>query len=110
MEIILKSLASAVVTAIILLIAKYASPKLAGAIGGIPIVFAISYILITLDNKSSARDFLMGGVYGALAAIFFSFILIWFNHQFPNYHWINFVVAYLLCFCLAFGMAHFTSK
>ncbi|MDO8499860.1 MAG: hypothetical protein Q7S66_04340 [bacterium] len=34
MDIILKSLASAVVTAIILLIAKFAGPKLAGALGG----------------------------------------------------------------------------
>ncbi len=61
MEIILKSLASAVVTAIILIIAKFAGPKLAGAIGGIPIVFAISYVLITMETKVAAKDFLVGG-------------------------------------------------
>ena len=49
MEIVFKSLASAVVTAIILLISKYSGPRLAGAIGGIPIVFAISYIS-TVNN------------------------------------------------------------
>ena len=53
MEIVLKSLASAVVTGIILLLAKFSGPKLAGAIGGIPIVFAISYVLITMENKAA---------------------------------------------------------
>lgn len=110
MEIVLKSLASAVVTAIILIVGTYSSPKLAGAIGGIPIVFAISYVLITMNNKSSSRDFLVGGIYGAIAAIFFSIILIWFNNQFPKYHWISFIAAYILCFLFAFGLAHFTSK
>lgn len=79
MEIVFKSLAAAVVTAIILLVAQYSGPKLAGAIGGIPIVFAISYVLVTMENKSSAHDFLIGGIYGAVAAIFFSLILVWFN-------------------------------
>ena len=110
MEIILKSLASAIVTAIILLIANYSGPKLAGAIGGIPIVFAISYILITLNDKSVSSDFLMGGVYGAIAAIFFSLILVWFNHQFPDHHWISFSVAYALCFFLALGLAQINLK
>ena len=55
MEIVLKSLASAVITAIILLIAKFSGPKLAGAIGGIPIVFAISYVLLTLGGVKTYR-------------------------------------------------------
>ena len=110
MEIVFKSLASAVVTAIILLISKYSGPRLAGAIGGIPIVFAISYILVTLNDKSLARDFLIGGVFGAVAAIFFSLVLIWFNSNFLKSHWLNFLIAYALCFFLAFGLAHFTSK
>lgn len=110
MDIILKSLASAVVTGIILLIAKFAGPKLAGAIGGIPIVFAVSYILVTMQDKTIANDFLVGGIYGAIAAVFFSIILILFNNKLVEYHWINFVVAYILCFLLAFGMVYFTSK
>lgn len=110
MEIVLKSLASAVVTALILVLAKYTGPKLAGALGGIPIVFAISYVLITMDDKMAAKDFLIGGIYGAVAAIFFSLILIFFNQKFAEYHWINFAVAYGLCFCLAFGMTYLTSK
>ena len=79
MDIVIKAISSAVVTAIILVIAKIFGPKLAGAIGGIPIVFAISYVLITMGDKSMARDFLVGGIYGALAGIFFSLILIWLN-------------------------------
>ncbi|MDO8594402.1 MAG: hypothetical protein Q7R93_02715 [bacterium] len=110
MDIILKSAASAGVTAIILLIARYAGPKLAGAIGGIPVVFAISYVILTLENKGIARDFLTGGIYGAVAAIFFSVLLIWLNKQFLQSHWINFVIAYVLCFLLAFFLAQFTSK
>ena len=75
MDIILKSLGAAVVTAVILVINKYAGPKLAGAIGGIPVVFAISYIIITASNKGSARDFLVGGgIWGDCGNIFqFSF-------------------------------------
>ncbi len=61
MDIVLKSLASAVVTAIILVIAKISGPKLAGAIGGIPIVFAISYVLLTMKDKTISREFLWGG-------------------------------------------------
>ena len=110
MEIILKSLTSAVITAIILLIAQFSGPKLAGAIGGIPIVFAVSYVLITMKSKSSAQGFLVGGIYGAIAAIFFSLILMWFNQQFPQTHWINFTVAYILCFFFALGFVLFTSK
>jgi len=61
MEIILKSLSAAIITAVILIIAKFVGPKLAGAIGGIPIVFAISYILLTIENKGISKDFLVGG-------------------------------------------------
>lgn len=110
MEIVLKSLLAAVVTAVILLVARFAGPKLAGAIGGIPVVFAISYILITSQNKSASKDFLVGGIYGAIAAIFFSVILIWLNGKFVNYHWVNFVVAYMLCFLFAFGLAVIPSR
>jgi len=108
MEIILKSLASAVVTAIILVLAKFVGPKIAGAIGGIPIVFAISYILITMNDKSLSRDFLIGGIYGAIAAIFFSLLLIWLNAQFLKTHWINFAVAYAACFLVALLLVRFT--
>lgn len=110
MDIILKSLASAVVTAIILIIAKFSGPKLAGAVGGVPIVFAISYILLTMQNKDISRNFLVGGIYGAIAAIFFSVILIWFNSKFTNSHWLNFSIAYLLCFLLALSLVKFTTK
>lgn len=110
MEIVFKSLASAVVTALILLLAKFSGPKLAGALGGIPIVFAIAYILLTLEDKSLARDFLVGGIYGAVAAILFFVVLIWLNANFLKTHWLNFIVAYGLCFLFAFGLAHFTSK
>ncbi|MDP7247545.1 MAG: hypothetical protein QF741_02885 [Candidatus Peribacteraceae bacterium] len=51
MDILFKSLLAAVVTALILIIEKYAGPRVAGAIGGIPIVFAISYILVTYQLK-----------------------------------------------------------
>lgn len=107
MDIFIKSLASAIITAIILLIAKFASPKLAGAIGGIPIVFAISYILITMANKSASRDFLIGGIYGAIAAIFFSVVLIWLNVAFVKSFWLNFIIAYTLCFALSLGLVYF---
>lgn len=110
MEIFFKSLLAAVVTAVILLVAKFAGPKLAGAIGGIPVVFAISYILITSQNKSASKDFLVGGIYGAVAAIFFSVVLIWLNSKFENYHWVNFATAYVLCFVLAFGLAIIPTK
>lgn len=110
MDILFKSLLAAVITGVILLIAKISGPRLAGAIGGIPIVFAISYVMVTMENKLAAKDFLIGGIYGALAAIFFSLILIFFNHKFSDYHWINFAVAYALCFGMAFGMTHFTTR
>lgn len=97
-------------TAIILLVAKFSSPKLAGALGGIPIVFAVSYVLLTLENRSTTRDFLIGGIFGAIAAIFFSLALIWLNSKFLNSHWLNFAVAYVLCFLLAFGLSVFTNK
>ena len=109
MDIILKSLASAVVTAIILAIAKFSGPKLAGAIGGIPIVFAVSYILITMGDKSLARQFLIGGIYGAIAAVFFSVALIWLNAQFLKTHWLNFAIAYAACFLFALGLVYFTT-
>ncbi|MBU1018641.1 MAG: hypothetical protein ABII07_01190 [Patescibacteria group bacterium] len=110
MDIILKSLASAAITAIILVIAQFSGPKLAGAIGGIPIVFAVSYVLITMENKGLSREFLIGGIYGALAAIFFSAVLIWLNMQFVKSHWLNFAIAYIACFMFALALVHFSSK
>jgi len=110
MDIVLKSLASAVVTAIILLISKYSGAKLGGAIGGIPIVFAISYILLTLKDKSISRDFLVGGIYGAIAAIFFSVVLILLNAKFLESHWLNFAIAYAFCFLLALTLVYFTRQ
>jgi len=107
MDILMKSLLAAGATAIILLVAKHSGPKLAGAIGGIPIVFAISYILVTMSDRAGAKDFLVGGIYGSLAALFFSGILIFFNNQFPKAHWLSFSVAYALCFFLAFGLVQF---
>lgn len=109
MDIIFKSLLSAVVTAVILLIAKFSGARLAGAIGGLPIVFAISYIIITAANRSASKNFLVGGVFGALAAIFFSVILILFNTLSARTHWLNFIIAYALCFLMAFGMAYFST-
>ena len=86
MEIVYKSLISAVVAAIILLIAKFSGAKVAGAIGGLPIVFAITYVLLIISDKTLSRDFLVGGIYGAIAAIFFSVVLIWLNAAFvKNY-------------------------
>jgi hypothetical protein len=110
MEIILKSLASAIITAIILIIAKFSGPKLAGAIGGVPIVFAISYILLTMGDKSIARDFLVGGIYGAIAAILFSVVLILLNTYFLQSHWLNFIFAYIICFLCALLLVYFTTK
>jgi hypothetical protein len=110
MDIIIKSLASAVVTAIILVIAKFSGPKLAGAVGGVPIVFAISYILLTMNNRSISREFLVGGIFGAVAAIFFSLILIWLNTQFIKSFWLNFIIAYAACFLVALALTHFSSK
>src|SRR5260221_14429892 len=102
MDIIIKSLTAGIATAIILLLARFVGPKLAGAIGGLPIVFAISYILVTANNKGLAREFLIGGIYGAIAAILFSFILILLNAQFLKSYWLNFLAAYIVCFFVAF--------
>ncbi len=110
MDILLKSLASAVITALILILARFAGPRLAGALGGIPIIFATSYILVTSSDKSLSRDFLIGGIYGALAGIFFSAVLIFLNAQFLKTHWVNFAVAYALCFLFALGLTYFSSK
>lgn len=110
MDILLKSLLSAAVTALILILAKFSGPKLAGALGGIPIIFAITYVLITASNKSLSRDFLIGGIYGATAGIFFSVVLLFLNAQFLKTHWVNFAVAYTLCFLFALGLTYFTSK
>ena len=109
MEIFFKSLASGAITGVILLISSISGPKLAGAIGGIPIVFAISYALLLMDKTMSTKDFLTGGIYGALAAIFFSLILIYFNYKFHGHEWVNFGIAYILCFLFAYLMVHFTS-
>ena len=110
MDIIIKSILSGLVTALVLVIAKFAGPRLAGAIGGIPIIFALSYIFLTMQTKSPPRDFLVGGIYGALAGIFFSVVLIWLNAQFLKTYWVNFAIAYILCFLFALGLTYFTAK
>ena len=110
MDIILKSLVGGIVIALVLVIQKFAGPRLAGAIGGLPLVFAISYILLTLHNKAPSRDFLIGGIYGAIAAIFFSLALIWLNVQFVKNFWLNLIVAYVLCFFLSLSLVYFTAN
>ncbi|PJC36469.1 hypothetical protein CO046_05555 [Candidatus Peregrinibacteria bacterium CG_4_9_14_0_2_um_filter_53_11] len=110
MDILLKSLASAGVTALILILAKISGPKLAGALGGIPIVFAISYVILTMQDKGLSREFLIGGIYGAVAGIVFSVLLILLNMYFVKTHWLNFAVAYLACFIFALSVVHLTTK
>ena len=107
MDIIWKSLLASVITAVILLIERYVGPKVAGAIGGIPIVYAISYVLVTYLERDSEKivGFLRGGVYGALAAIFFCVLLGLLTYKFPEYYWVNFAVSYIACFSLALGLA-----
>ena len=109
MNILLKSLVSAAVTALLLTVAKFSSPKLAGAIGGLPVVFAVSYILLTFNNRSPSRDFLIGGIYGAIASIFFSILLLWLNAVFVKTYWVNFTSAYILAFLSVLGFVYFTS-
>ena len=76
MDILLKSIVTGIVVAIILLIAKFSSPKLAGTISSVPIIYAISYVLITMKDKAASRSYLIGGIYGAIATIFFGAVLI----------------------------------
>ena len=110
MDILIKSVIAGVATAIILLLAKISGTKLAGAIGGVPIIFAVSYVFLIMNNKTGANNFLIGGIYGALAAVFFSLILIWLNIRFTENYWLNFAGAYILCFCFALGLVYLTSK
>jgi len=110
MDILIKSIAAGLVTAIILLVAKFSGPKLAGAIGGVPIIFAVSYALLIWNNKHTAREFLVGGIYGAAAGIFFSLVLIWLNVRFAESYWLNFVISYVLCFLFALALVYFTAK
>lgn len=108
LEIIYKSLIAAFITAIILLIAKFTGPRMAGAIGGIPIVFAISFVLITMQNKNPAQigEFLWGGVIGAIAGIIFCLLLLFLNQKNISWYWANFVIAYVTCF----GFAYYFSR
>ncbi len=92
------------------MVAKFSGPKLAGALGGIPIIFVVSYIFLTIQDRSASRQFLIGGIYGALAAVFFSVLLIWLNAHFVKAHWLNLVVAYVACFLLAFILASVGKK
>lgn len=103
MEILLKSLAAAVITALILLLERYAGPRIAGAIGGIPIVFAVSFVLVTMQHKNITQisEFLLGGVIGAVAGVLFCIVLWYLNKHYIDYYWWNFAGSYLLCFLFA---------
>ncbi|MFH0770537.1 MAG: hypothetical protein V1926_04120 [Candidatus Peregrinibacteria bacterium] len=63
MDIVYKSLLAFVITAIILLVERYSGSRIAGAIGGIPIVFAIAYVLISYHTRNlmQMNEFLWGG-------------------------------------------------
>lgn len=110
MDILLKSLASAVIVGIILTIANFAGPKVAGAISGIPIISAITYVIITMSDKGTSTDFVYGLICGAIATIFFSILLLVLNYAAPKFHWINFSIAYFLCFISSVVLANLTSK
>jgi drug/metabolite transporter (DMT)-like permease len=112
MVIIYKSLLAAVVTAVILLIEKHSGPRIAGAIGGIPIVFAITFVLITYQEKNIAQmsEFLWGGVIGACAGILFSLLLIFLNKNFTHHYWLNFVATYVLCFFFALLVSQYSKE
>jgi len=109
MDIIWKSLLAAVITAVILIIERSVGPKIAGAIGGIPIVYAISYVLVTYAERDSDKiaGFLRGGVYGAIAAVLFCVLLGILSYKLPDYYWVNFTVSYITCFLLALCLATF---
>ena len=112
MDIVYKSLIAAIITAVILVIEKHSGPRIAGAIGGIPIVFAISYVLVTYQLKDvpQMNEFLWGGVIGAVGGVLFSFILIFLNTKFSQYYWFNFMGAYALIFLFALVASQISSK
>lgn len=112
MDIVYKSLIAAVITAVILLIERYSGPRVAGAIAGIPIVFAISYVLITYQLKDipQMNEYLWGGVIGAIGGLLFSIILIWLNTKFSQYYWYNFFGAYLFIFLFALVASRASGK
>ncbi len=101
MDILLRSLLAGGAAAIILTVAKFGGPRLAGAVGGIPIIYAISYILITYNNKNEARNFLLGGINGFFASLLFIVSLLLLNYLLPKNHWLNFIIAYFACLSTA---------
>ncbi len=110
MNILIKSMGAALVTAVILVISDLFGSKIAGIIGGIPIVYAISYVILTSDNKGHASEYLIGGISGTIAAVFFGLFLLFLNSKSPQTHWLNFIGAYVLCAAIAFGLSNLISK
>jgi uncharacterized membrane protein (GlpM family) len=109
-DILLKSFVAWGAAALILTVAKFAGPRMAGAIAGIPIVFAVSYILVTYSNKSTSRNFLIGGLYGTAGFVVFVVSLVLLNQRFPANYWLNFTLAYLICLAVAVLLTHFSSS
>lgn len=110
MSILIKSILSGVIVGLILLLSKYLGPKLAGAIGGVPLIFALTYGLTIAETPEKAQGFLLGGIYGSIAGMVFIGLLMVLNFYFIKTYWINFGVAYALCFLLALSMVYMGGK
>lgn len=109
MDIVLKSFVAWGAAALVLTVAKYAGPRMAGAVGGVPIIFAVSYILVTYHNKPAAKNFLIGGAYGTIGFIVFLGALLLLNQRYAANHWINFAFAYALCLLVAIITTHLST-
>jgi len=83
-DIVIKSLSAAAITGIILVVTKLTNKKIAGVIGGIPIVYAISYVLLTLENKKLSENYLKGEISGTIATVIFRVLLLIINKHSPQ--------------------------
>jgi len=103
MDILLKGFASGVIVMGVLLAERYFGAKVAGILGGIPLVFAISFAFIALKTgKEGAQNFILGGFWSLLPTLFFYFLLSFVTLRNGDHPLVNLALTYLLSFVLIF--------
>lgn len=103
MDILLKGFFGGIVVIIVLVAEKYLGAKVAGVLGGIPLIFAISFAFVALKTgQEGAINFIKGGFWSLLPTLFFYLLLSFLTLKNGGHPLVNLTVTYTLSFTLIF--------
>lgn len=111
MEILLKSILGGCVIGAVLLASKLFGEKLGGVLSAIPMLFILSFLFVTVEQKDpdKIKLFLEGGFWG-IAFFILAIVSLYFLSQYSDHYWFNLLAVYAVWFLCVATWVYFFKK